>query len=207
MGITRAHVDAFLSRPAFAYLDAALRTDEVTRTAWQRRAIASIRALNVATAMLRQPLRVTLQAVALEALLGDDPDPSGGFRSQAHPVAQRAAFLTCEADGIRLARGDSPCACLTASSATQLAKTTVASERPDQCFDWPCTFYWHIREIHAARNKALHEARDVSPPNTAVRFESRVDKVVLAALDWVAASGAVNLADLTQAVEALGTMP
>ena len=75
---TRAHVDAFLTRPAFAYLDAALRIDEVTRTAWQRRAIASIRALNVATAMLRQPLRVTLQAVALEALLGDDPDPSGG---------------------------------------------------------------------------------------------------------------------------------
>jgi len=94
-GFTRDQVRGFRSRPGFAFPDDALRTPDAPPGSWQQRGITALRALNLASPAQSQPIRIVLQAVALEALLGDDPPANRrDFRPQAHPVAQRAAFLT-----------------------------------------------------------------------------------------------------------------
>src|SRR5258705_12654687 len=152
--------------------------------------------------MQSEPIRLIHQAVAVEALVGDNPPPSAqrDFRSQAHPVAQRAAFLTCEVDGAHLPGNGRACIDLTAASASAVEKDPRLQGRPADYWDWPCTYYWHIREVFGARNAALHDARDQFPRHTAMRLESRVDDVILAALDWVVATGATDLADLDSAI-------
>lgn len=200
---TRDQAAAFRSRPAFAYLDDALRCRDGRRSSFQKRAIAAVTTLNLASAMLRQPQRVVFQAVALEALLGDDrSEGRTRGRHQAHPVARRAAFVTCEVDGARLQPGDSACPYLTADE-REFFQAPVVRERPSEYWDWPCTFYWHIREVFDARNTALHTAKDDLPRCTAVRFEDRVDAVILATLDWLVGTRATDIADLDAAIAAL----
>jgi hypothetical protein len=201
---TKTWIRDFRNRPAFAYLDDALRRSDDKRTDWQRRAIVAVRTLNYASPMLSQPMRIVQQAVALEALLGDaalPPDRDKG--GQAHRVAQRAAYLTCEIDGARLAAGRVACLDLTAKSATQLAKDPQEAQRPLDLWDWPCTNYWHVRQLFDARNAALHDAKDHFPERTAMRYEWRLDHVILASLDWVANSKAAGLADLDRAIGSL----
>ena len=195
-------IRAFRSRPAFAFLDDALRMPDPPAGTWQQRAISSVRTLNLANPMQSQPIRLVLQAVALEGLLGDDPPPSPrrDFRGQAHPVARRAAFLTCEVDGTQLPGNGTACIDLTAASTSAVEKDPRLKGRPADFWDWPCTCYWHIREVFGARNAALHDARDQFPRHTAMRLESRVDDVILATLDWVVATGATSLADLDAAI-------
>ena len=53
----------------------------------------------------------------------------------------------------------------------------------------------------------MHDARDHFPTGTASRFQYRIDEIVLAALDWVVASGATGLADLDAAISRLPTRP
>jgi hypothetical protein len=202
---SRQQIRTFRDRPAFALLDDGLRGEPAGPLV--DRAIVALRALNYATAMLREPMRIVLQATALEALLGDDASQGGDFRPQAHPVARRAAFLTCPADGQRMAAGDSPCICLTASTPSQLAKDPTMARRPTDRWDWPCTSYWRFREVFAARNKALHEAADDFPRLTAERFEGRVDDLMLAALDWAAAHPADGVSDLDAAIDRLPRGP
>lgn len=193
----------FRSRPAFAFLDDALRVANPAPGSWQQRAISAVRALNLASPMQAQPLRIVLQAVALEALLGDDPPTTGqGFRYQAHPVSQRAAFLDCEVDGLRLPPGKTACICLTGSPG-EIGQHPEIAGRPPDYWDWPCTAYWHIRQVFAARNEALHDAQDRFPPRTAMRYEGRVDRIILAALDWVVATGSTGIGDLDAALARL----
>ena len=200
---TRDHIATFRARPAFAYLDDALRCPDDRRSPFQKRAIAAVRTLNLASAMQRQPQRVILQAVALEALLGDDQSSSrSSGRHQAHPVARRSAFVTCEVDGARLPAGNQACLCLTADQQEFFLAPEVKA-RPRDYWDWPCTYYWHIRQVFDGRNAALHAATDEFPRRTAVRFEGRVDAVILATLDWVATVGATGLADLDDAIATL----
>lgn len=198
-------VRSFRSRPAFAFLDDSLRGPAPPPGSWPQRAITAIRTLNLASPSRPQPVRIVLQAVALEALLGDDPPAKPGeFRSQAHPVAQRAAFLTCDRpDGARLKRGDAPCNYLLAKDAGDVTVDPNWRRRPRDYWDWPCTWYWHIREVFDARNRALHDAQDAFRRGTAVRFEGRVDQVLLDTLDWVVATGATCIGDVDRAVKAL----
>jgi hypothetical protein len=136
-------------------------------------------------------------------LLGDDPEPSREFRPQAHPVAQRAAFLACPVDGARLGVGKSACLDLWAKSARQLDKHPFYARRPHDRFDWPCSAYWHIREIFNDRNRAMHDATDDFAKNTAMRYEGRVDDVIIAALEWAIDVGASGVADLDAAIARL----
>jgi len=201
---TKEQVRAFRSRPAFAFLDSALRRGNAPAGSWRQRGISAIRALNAATPLRSQPVRLVLQAVALEALLGDDPPARpGDFRPQAHPVAQRAAFLTCPFDGRQLAPEKTACIDLTARSAREIESHPDLLGRPHDYFDWPCTEYWHLRQVFDARNRALHDAQDDFPKSTAVVYEGRVDDAILAALDWVVATRARGIADLDAAIAAL----
>lgn len=79
--------------------------------------------------------------------------------------------------------------------------------RPRRYWDWPCSAYWHIRQVSDARNEALHDARDEFPKSTAMRFEGRVDEVTLATLGWVVATNARRLANLDAAIAALPVEP
>jgi|GEM_PF-1735579 hypothetical protein len=198
-------IRAFRSRPAFAFLDDALRMPDPPAGTWMQRAISCVRTLNLANPMQSEPIRLVLQAVALEALLGDDPPPSPRreFRAQAHPVAQRAAFLTCPVDGPRLSGSDTACLDLTAPSARAIERDSRFAGRPPDYWNLPCSAYWHIREIFGARNDTLHDARDQFPRHTAMRFESRVDDVILDTLDWVVTTRATGLSDLDDAIRAL----
>lgn len=201
---SEAWIRDFASRPAFAFLADALRAPDDKRTDWQQRAIVAVRTLNYASPMVSQPMRIVLQAVALEALLGDGPPQAGQEkRGQAHLVAQRAAYLTCEVDGARLAAGGVACVDLTAKSATQLAKKPHEATRPPDYWDWPCTCYWHIRQLFDHRNSALHDAQDHFPEHTAQRLEGRVDGVILTTLDWVSQTKAIGLAELENAIHSL----
>jgi hypothetical protein len=202
---TKRWIRDFRTRASFAFLDDALRAPDPEPGSWAQRAITAVRLLNVASPMRPQPLRIVLQAAALEALLGDDPLPDPWkARSQAHPVAQRAAFVTCDRpDGARLREGDSACYSLVADSASKAELDPHHGRRPRDCWDWPCTYYWHIRQVFDARNRALHDAQDQFPKSTAVRYEGRVDEVVLAAVDWVATNNATGIHDLDGAIGAL----
>jgi hypothetical protein len=197
-------IRTFRNRPAFAFLDDALRQADPPIGSWTQRAMTAVRALNVASPMQSQPIRIVLQAVALEALLGDDtPAAPNDFRSQAHPVAQRAAFLTCPVDGQALPARGSACVDLTAKSARGVERDPRLGNRPPNYWVWPCSAYWEVREVFAARNEALHGARDHFADRTAMRFEGRVDDIILATLDWVVATGATGLADLDAAIARL----
>lgn len=79
----------------------------------------------------------------------------------------------------------------------------MVRDRPCEYWDWPCTFYWHIREVFDARNTALHTVKDEFPTRAAVRFEGRVDAVILATLDWLVGTRATDIADLDAAIAAL----
>ena len=193
----------FRARPAFAFLDDALRGPVPATGSWPQRGISAIRALNLASPVRPQSTRIPLQAVALEALLGDDPPAvPGDFRAQAHPVSQRAAFMTCEVDGLRLPAGRGACVDLWGTP-KQIGAHPWLRGRPDDYFDWPCTSYWHIRQVFHDRNRAMHDAADDFPKGTAMRYEGRVDDVVLAAMDWAAATGATSIADLDAAIAKL----
>jgi hypothetical protein len=202
---TKSWIKDFRKRAAFAYLDDALRGPDPKPGSWAQRAVTAVRLLNVASPMRPQPLRIVLQAAALEALLGDDPLPDPWkARGQAHPVGQRAAFVTCDRpDGALLRPGDLACFSLTADSATKAEIDPLHGRRPRDYWDWPCTYYWHIRQVFDARNRALHDAQDQFPTSTAVRYEGRVDDVILATIDWVVASNARGIDDLDHAIGSL----
>jgi hypothetical protein len=189
-------IRAFRDRPAFAFLDDALRGSDPAAGSWAQRGITAIRLLNLASPVRTQPIRIVLQTAALEALLADDPLPEPWkARAQAHPVAQRGAFLTCDRpDGAKLPAGGEACAFLGVDGAK--AAERVLPGRPANYWDWPCTYYWHIREVFDARNRALHEALDQFRKSTAAKYEGRVDDVILAALEWAVASGAAGISDL-----------
>jgi hypothetical protein len=200
---TRQHADDFLKTPAFAYLDKALRSPDSKRNDLERRAIAAVRTLNFASAMQRQPIRIVLQAVALEALLGDaKPKRPADVRPQAHQVARRAAFLTCR-DSAGVAHGPRRPACmyLTEKSATQVQREAEALQRKGQA--WECTYYRMIRDLFEARNAALHDAQDRFEPRTAVRFEWWLDGVIQATLAWSADAGARRIGDIDGAISRL----
>jgi hypothetical protein len=146
-----------------------------------------------------------LQAVALEALLGDEPQEEAWKRAgQARPVSQRAAYLTCDRpDGARLEPGDEPCHYLLVDSPRKAEIDPFRGRRPRNYWDWPCTAYWHIRQLFDARNIALHDAQDRFPKNFAMRLEGRVDDVILATLDWVVRNDAKAIGDLQAAISRL----
>lgn len=149
-------------------------------------------------------MRIVLQAVALEALLGDESEQEA-WTSQAHPVSQRAAFLMCDRpDGARLPPGDAPCHYLTVDKARKAETDPALDRRPKDHWDWPCTYYWHVRQIFDARNKALHDAQDRFPKSLAMRLEGRVDDVVLATLDWVASTRSRGIGTFKAAIANLG---
>jgi hypothetical protein len=154
-------------------------------------------------------MRIVLQAVALEALLGDEPleEPWKG-REKAHTVSQRAAYLTCDRpDGARLQPGQEPCHYLIVNSSRRAETDPFHGARPKGYWDWPCTSYWHVRQLFDARNQALHDARDHFPKNFAMRLEGRTDDVILATLDWVVQSKAQGIADLHTALADLADAP
>lgn len=198
---TNEQLEAFHANPRMRELDAALRGKASGPLVV--RALSALAVLNQATAMHRDSVRIVLQATSLETMLGDDKASAGSGNSKAHPVSRRAAFVTCPADGAHLAAGDSPCACLTTLSATQLAKDPRMSRRPDVYFAWPCTEYWGVREIFALRNDAVHDARQEFPRRTPLRFEGRIDDIVLALVDWAIARPGADLADLDAAIASL----
>jgi hypothetical protein len=199
-------IKKFRARAAFAYLDDALRGPIPPKGSWQQRSISALRALNLASPLRSQSTRIPLQAVALEALLGDDPSTvAGEFRPQAHPIAQRAAYLTCPVDGLQLEAGKSACLHLWARSARQVDTHSLYANRKPDRFDWPCSAYWEMRQVFYDRNRAMHDAADDFPKNTAMRYEGRVDDVLLATLDWAAETRAAGIADLDKAIAGLPT--
>lgn len=198
----REWIRGFRSRPAFAFLDDTLRGDPPEPGSWHQRALSSVRTLNLASPARTPAMRIVLQAVALEALLADEPreEPQKGH-GQAHPVSQRAAYLTCDRpDGARLKPGEKPCHDLIVDSPRKAEIDPVHGRRPKDYWDWPCTYYWHIRQLFDARNSALHDAQDHFPKNFAMRLEGRVDDVMLATLDWVVRTNSKGIGDLQEAI-------
>jgi hypothetical protein len=200
-----ADLRAYHHDPRFAYLNRALAAGDAGRDDWQRRAITAIRTMNIATVMQRPANRIVLMATSVEALLGDEFDPS---RSGAggDQLARRAAYIWCgtDFDPRTLHRPGSRPACGLLTAKRDPKKDPRLYDRASGV--WACSWYGAVRNLYDDRNAALHGSATFDQ-RAATRHEFNLDKVVLATVDWVLDRRPSSIADLDSDIAALPPDP
>jgi len=197
---SRADAVAFRNDPRFVYLDRALRAAPGRRREFQRRALTAVRTRSLATAMLREQLRVVLLATALEALLAAEVQPNERRElGEFFRIAQRASYLFCGEPDQRYPSRP-PCLYLHANS--KRAMVNALEDRARRGQQPICTYFWDVFDLLEDRNQALHRAREGFGRRQVSRHATTTEQVILYALEWVDRTGAVALADLEAEFEA-----
>jgi hypothetical protein len=191
---TAGMIRQFRTDPRMAWLERALRSEAELELATKT----ALAFLNMATVLYPPPVRIALQAFALEAILGDD-DRNG----RRHRVARRAAYLTC-GTGIQdeTPHGPTRAACFYLEAQTMSQVKTEAKREAELGRHPLCTWYWASWDLFDDRDLVAHEASRDFDHRKAVRFEHQVDEVILAVADWASRTGGKTVAELDAEIDA-----
>lgn len=196
----------FRADPVFAYLGAALRTTPGRRNQFERRALNAVRTYSLALLQHRVSLQVVLLATALEALLGDEPDPKDPDRTERGGylrIAQRAAYLWCGADFNDPYPGRAACFRLEAKTLSALIR--AFNDRVGQGQRPVCTYFGSLMLLLDDRHEALHRQREQFPQQDTNTHPVTAEEVIVHCLRWIVANRATRLRQLDVAIERLRT--
>jgi hypothetical protein len=182
--------------PEYRYLDRALRAEP--KDDLQKRTTTALRFLNLATAMLPDPVRVVLIATAMEELLADLQKAE-----RRTVVARRSAFLTCGREfNDAYQSGGRPACLFVASKRTPDVKARRAAviDRGDE----PpfCSWYYETLTLFDTRDLVLHERLEKLKKSAGANFEAHVDEAIRNLASWAEQSGATSIGDLDAVIDA-----
>jgi hypothetical protein len=193
---TTDHMRRFQELPEYRYIDRALRAD--SKDDLQKRTTTALRFLNLATAMLPDPVRVVLVATAMEELFADLQKSE-----RRTVVARRSAYLTCGREFKDAYQpGGRPACLFIASRRTGDVKARRAAviDRGD---DPPiCSWYYETLTLFDTRDLVLHERLEKLKKSAGANFEAQVDEAIRNLASWAERSGATSIADLDAEIDA-----
>lgn len=188
----------------YRYLDEALGRAEADRTVLQRRALVAIDLLSDAWLSWQPDIALLTTVIALEVLLGEERDQDKKFR-----VARRVSYFMCgwPTDDRYPAGSRPPCPLLTLPLTTRGRPQRELRELIDAVETGqmgPCTEFFRVLDLFAARNRIVHGGRLGLPEKTqsgATWFISRW--LLPQTLRWFADHPDAELAELDAEIAAL----
>ena len=193
----------------YRYLDEALRRADAERTVLQRRALVAIDLLSDAWLSWQPDIALLATVIALEVLLGEERDQDKKFR-----VARRVSYFMCgwPGDDGYPAGNRPPCALLTLPLTTRGQPQQKLRELIDAVDSGqmnPCTEFFRVLDLFAARNRIVHGGRLGLTEKEQSGATWFISKWLLPQVlrFWVAVRGSPSLSDAEMAWTATLTGP
>jgi hypothetical protein len=193
---------AWLTDPAYRFLDEALRVREAQRTMLQRRALIAAELLSQAWLSWKASVRLLNFVQAMEVLLGEKDDRAKKFR-----LARRVAYFACGWPGPRYTDGGRhacPYLSLPLTSGDLRQRLADVKRARSQGRPADCTQFHDVLDLYEARNRVVHEGW-LPETGQDFRFETwMIAAVVLRpVLTWFADHPGADLAELDAEIAAL----
>lgn len=151
---------AWMTEPAFRFLDQALLRPEPDRTALQSRALLAISLLSQNWLSFKPDVELLNSAIALEVLLGEATDKDKKFR-----IARRVSYFTCGWPR-QLYPGTGRLACPLLSLPLSSRRPGAPGPELQRVLDdmqtgraMGCTMFFDICDIYNARNDIVHSGQ------------------------------------------------
>lgn len=195
---------AWISNPAYRFLNDALRQPQASRTPLQRRALVAIELLSSAWLSWEPDVAFLNSVMALEVLLGEDTG------TKKYLIARRVSYFTCGWPGDVYADRT--------RAACPLMVLPLKSDRtPGAAFKQllgdiqagnirPCTQFFRVLALYEARNKIVHDGKlGLSPDQESRATWFIAARLLHRVLTWFAQHPGSDLAELDAETAGLPT--